>query len=304
MKAISNIDSSTFTSLEEGSEKPESSQPFITKKRNLSLQFFFGGFLFFCIVVCVCLAPVISSHLPNEQNLKARLQPPSSQHPLGTDTFGRDVLARVLHGGRFSLLLSSVVVVLTACVGTALGMMAGRTRGWLDEGILRLLDLFIALPSFAVALVLAALFKADFWVLVLALSITGWTPYARLARAVCLELNSKLFLEAAQALGGRETHLILWHIFPNTVSAIIATVFLRFGHTLLSIAGLSFLGLGAQPPTADWGLMLAEARPYMQRFPLLVLVPGLSIFLTSLSVTFIGHGLQKTLRARNFTFHS
>lgn len=266
------------------------------KKRSFS--FVIAASSFSLIVLLAWLAPLLSQHSPYEQVLLERLQPPSWEHPLGTDPLGRDILARLLYGGRFSLLLTAIVVTISASLGSFIGLLAAYFGGWLEEIILRILDLFTAFPSFAVALIIAALLKPNFWTLVLALCLTAWTPYARLARAVGLELNSKAFIEAAKALGGGDWHLIYRHILPNALRPLIATVFLRYGHTLLSISGLSFLGLGAQPPTADWGLMLAEARPYMQRLPLLVLVPGLSIFVTSLSVSLMGQAMIQS-RSKN-----
>ncbi len=266
------------------------------KKR--SLTFIMAASSFSLIVLITCLAPLLTKHNPYEQVLLERLQPPSWEHPLGTDPLGRDVLARLLYGGRFSLLLTAIVVTISASFGNFIGLLAAYFGGWFEEIIMRTLDLFTAFPSFAVALIIAALLEPNFWTLVLALCVTVWIPYARLARAVGLELNSKAFVEAARALGGGNWHLIYKHFLPNALRPLMATVFLRYGHTLLSISGLSFLGLGVQAPNADWGLMLAEARPYMQRIPLLVLIPGLSIFMTSLSVSLMGQAMVQP-RSRN-----
>ena len=248
------------------------------------------------ILLAAIFAQVLTPYEPNEQALLERLVPPNLQHPLGTDHLGRDLLARLLYGGRFSLFLSTVATVLTALIGLLVAVIAVRFGNWVDEALMRLVDLFLSFPSFALSLIIAASLKPSFWTLVLAVCVTGWTPYARLARAAALETQTKTFVEAARALGGTQNRIVFKHLLPSMLSPIFATVFLRFGHTLLLVAGLSFLGLGAQPPTADWGAMLAEARPYMQRSGTIMLVPGLAIFVTTMSVTFIGQGLSKAVR--------
>jgi peptide/nickel transport system permease protein len=157
---------------------------------------------------------------------------------------------------------------------------------------MRAIDLFLAFPNIIIALMIVVMLKPGFWALVLALTITGWTPYARLARAVGLEIATQTYIEAAVATGESEFLTMRKHILPNTLGPILAQVFLRFGHTLLTIAGLSYLGIGIQPPTPDWGSMLAEAQVYMVRVPSLILSPGLIIFITTLSVTMAGQGLM------------
>ena len=252
--------------------------------------------IFVGILLAVTLAHLLTPYSPNEQALLERLMPPSQQHLLGTDHLGRDLFARLLYGGRFSLLLSTVATLFTALIGLSVALVAVRFGHWVDEALMRLVDLFLSFPSFAVSLIIAALLKPSFWTLVLAVCATGWTPYARLARAAALETRTKVYIEAARALGSSQNRILFKHLLPNMLSPVFATVFLRFGHTLLLVAGLSFLGLGAQPPTPDWGAMLAEARPYMQRSATIMLVPGLAIFITTMSVTFIGQSLAQPLQ--------
>jgi peptide/nickel transport system permease protein len=250
-----------------------------------------GGILLLIVIVSLG-APWLTQHDPNQQVLTARLQPPSSLHPLGADHLGRDLLARLLYGGRSSLLLSALAVLFSVGIGVAIGALAGRVGGLFDEVTMRLVDVLIVFPSLVVALVIAALLDSSFGALLLALTITGWTTYARLARALTLDLLARPFIEAAVATGVSEGRLLLRHVLPNISGPILATSFLRFGHTLLTIAGLSYLGVGVQPPTPDWGAMLAEAQPYMQRAPLLLLAPAAAIFCTALSVTLMGQGLM------------
>lgn len=253
----------------------------------------FGLVVFGIIVLASILAPVLSHYDPNHQDLSHRLQKPSIQHILGTDSVGRDVFTRILYGGRETMVISFFSVLINAVVGTFLGAMAARRAGSVvDEILMRGIDLFISFPSMIVALIVVVMLKPGFWSIVIALSVTGWTPYARLARAVGLEINTQTYIEAAAATGESEFLTMRKHILPNTMGPILAQVFLRFGHTLLTIAGLSYLGIGIQPPTPDWGAMLADAQPFMVRVPTLILSPGLIIFITTLSVTLIGQGLM------------
>lgn len=245
------------------------------------------------VIVATLSAPWLAQHDPNQQILTMRLQAPSASYLLGADHLGRDLLARVLYGGRSSLLLSAWTVLLAGGAGVAIGVLAGRVGGLFDEVMMRLVDALIVVPHLVVALVVAALLKPSFGALLLALTITSWTTYARLARALTLDVLARPFVEAAVATGVSDARLLLRHVLPNISGPILATSFLRFGHTLLTVAGLSYLGVGVQPPTPDWGAMLADAQPYMQRAPLLLLAPALAIFVTALSVTLIGQGLTQ-----------
>jgi peptide/nickel transport system permease protein len=246
------------------------------------------------IVVATLAAPWLTPHDPNQQVLAQRLAPSSAAQWLGADQLGRDLLARILYGGRASLWLATVAVLLSGSIGVIIGLVAGRNGGLFDEFVMRLVDVLIVFPGIVLALVIAALLKPGFGSLLLALTITGWTTYARLTRALTLEVLARPFIEAALAVGLSERRLLLRYVLPNISGPLLAMTFLRFGHTLLTVAALSYLGVGVQPPTPDWGAMLAEAQPYMQRAPRLLIAPALLIFLTALSVTLIGQGL--TLR--------
>ena len=245
------------------------------------------------ILIATVGAPWLTPFEPNQQILSERLQPPSARHWLGADHLGRDLLARLLYGGRSSLLLSTLAVLIASTVGVAVGMLAGRVGGIFDEVTMRLVDVLIVFPGIVLAMVIAALLKPSFGALLLAITVTGWTSYARLARALSLEILARPFTEAALALGVTEGRLLLRHVLPNISGPLLAMSFLRFGHTLLTVAGLSYLGIGVQPPTPDWGAMLAEAQPYMQRLPILLIAPAFAIFCTALSVTLIGQALMR-----------
>jgi peptide/nickel transport system permease protein len=253
----------------------------------------FGLVTFGIIVFMSIFAPLLTAYDPTDQDLRNRLKFPSVEHPLGTDSLGRDVFSRILFGGRQALVISFVSVVISATIGTVLGALASRHAGSiLDEILMRAIDLFLSFPNIIIALMVVVTMKPGFWPLVLALTITGWTPYARLARAVGLEIATQTYIEAAAATGESEFLTMRKHILPNTLGPILAQIFLRFGHTLLTIAGLSYLGIGIQPPTPDWGSMLAEAQAFMVRVPTLILAPGLVIFIATLSVTMAGQGLM------------
>lgn len=252
----------------------------------------------FFIVATVVAAPLLTRYDPLDQVLREALRPPSAARWLGTDRLGRDLFARILYGGRFPLAITLTAISISATFGTLLGGVVGRLGGAAEEVVMRLIDVFISFPSVLVAFVIAALLKPGFGTLVLALTVTDWTPFARLARAITLEINTRAYIEAAAAVGASERLILRKHVFHHLVGPVLAMGFLRFGHGLLTIAGLSYLGLGAQPPAPDWGGMLAEAQPYMERFPVLVLAPGLVIFITALSVALAGRGLTLMFDAR------
>ena len=251
------------------------------------------------IGIVAVFAPLLAPYDPNDQNLSARLELPSPAHPFGTDHLGRDVLSRLLIGSRFSLAITTVSVLISGIFGTLAGAFAGRTGGSTDEVAMRVVDVVLVFPDLVVAFALASLLGQSFGTIVLAVTLFAWTPYARLARAVALEVNTREFMEAAVALGSTPLFILRRHVLPNIMGPILAMGFLRFGQILITIAGLSYLGVGAQPPTPDWGAMLWEAQPYMRRVPSLTLIPGVTIFITALSVTLLGQYMM--LRARSRT---
>ncbi|MDX3103799.1 ABC transporter permease [Nonomuraea angiospora] len=256
-----------------------------------------GSILFGVIAALLVLAPWLAPYPPAQQDLVARLEGSSAAHLLGTDHLGRDVLSRLLDGGRFSLAVATVTLVICAVTGTLVGFVVARRGGLLDTVVMRVTDILLAFPEMVVALFLVAVLGTGDLTLVLALTIGGWTPFCRLARGVALEINGRDFIEAAQALGCSGWFIIRRHLLPNALPPLLAHAAVRFGHKLITVGALSFLGLGVQPPFSDWGSMLSEAIPYLDRSPLLVLAPGAAIFVAALSVTLAGRGLE-TLRAR------
>ncbi|KSU77590.1 peptide/nickel transport system permease protein [Pseudarthrobacter enclensis] len=248
------------------------------------------------IVLAVALSPWLAPYPPAEQNLAIRLAAPSGAHLLGTDHLGRDTFSRLLDGGRFSLTLAALATVLTALAGTAVGVLSARRGGWLDEFLTRTNDVLLAMPEMVVALFLVAVLGTGYHSLLLALTVTGWTPFARLARSLAMDVSARGFVEAAHVLKCPPSFIVLKHIIPHLAGPLLGQATLRFGHFLINVGALSYLGLGVQPPQSDWGSMLAAAQPYAARAPLTILAPGLVIFAVALSVTLLGQHLFRTSR--------
>jgi peptide/nickel transport system permease protein len=240
------------------------------------------------IVLSVVLSPWIAPYPPAAQDLTARLAPPGPAHWLGTDHLGRDTLSRLLDGGRFSLVTAAVATVLTAVIGTGIGVLSARRRGWVDELLTRTNDVLLALPEMVVALFLVAVLGPGPLSLLLALTVTGWTPFARLARTLAYDISARGFVDAARVVGCTPSFIIFRHVLPHLAAPVLGQATLRFGHLLISVGALSYLGLGVQPPQSDWGSMLAAAQPFADRAPLGILAPGLVIFTVALCVTLLG----------------
>ena len=209
---------------------------------------------------CCVLTPWIAPHDPATQDLGNRLAGPSAEHWFGTDHLGRDVLSRLMWGGRFSVTIAAITLVICAVTGTIIGAVAARRGGWLDELVMRSVDVLICFPDVVIALFLIALFGTGYGTLIAALTITGWTPFARLMRGLALEINAKDYIEAAEILGSPKSYIIFRHVIPNAIRPVMAMGFLRFGHKLITVGALSYLGLGVQPPDSDWGVDAAR-RP-------------------------------------------
>jgi ABC-type dipeptide/oligopeptide/nickel transport system permease subunit len=258
-----------------------------------------GAALLTVILLILLLTPWIAPYDPAAQDLTNRLAGPSAEHWFGTDHLGRDVLSRLMWGGRFSVTIAAITLVISAVVGSLIGAVAARVGGWFDELVMRTVDVLICFPDVVIALFLIALFGTGYTTLIIALTISGWTPFARLMRGLALDINSKDFVEAAEILGLPRWYILLRHVIPNAMRPVVAMSFLRFGHKLITVGALSYLGLGVQPPDSDWGAMLLDAQPYMQRAPTVGILAGAAIFLTALSVTMIGQGLDVRKRRRS-----
>ena len=246
----------------------------------------------------VLTASVWTRHDPTRQQLSQVLQPMSAQHLLGTDHLGRDMGARLLYGGRLSLLIGGVAVGIGLVIGVPLGAISGFQGGLTDLLIQRLADVLLSFPGFLLALSLVSMLGVGLQNVIIAVGISAIPSFIRLVRGSVLSLREQVFVEAARALGQRPG-IILWrHVLPNAMAPIIVQATLNLGSSILVAAGLGFLGLGVQSPTAEWGTMLGEGRQYIFRAPLLTMFPGLAIFLAVLAFNLLGDGLRDALDPR------
>ena len=244
------------------------------------------------LVIVAAIAPVFVPHHPYEQDLEKAFLPPSLEYPFGTDDFGRCIFSRIIFGTRISLAIGVVVTAISAVTGIILGMLAGFYSGIVDEVIMRIVDIFLAFPGLILALVIAGLLGPGTFNVLFALSLVGWMGYARVVRGVVLAEKEKNFVETARALGAGSLYIMYRHLLPNVLAPVIVMATLGIGQAILAAAGLSFLGLGAQPPVPVWGSMLNDGKIYLQTAPHLTIFPGLAIMITVLSFNFLGDGLR------------
>lgn len=237
-------------------------------------------------------APFLAPYDPLAQNIDQRLKPPSLEHPMGTDHLGRDILSRVIWGSRISLLIASVVVLISIVVGTIAGIVAGYYGGLVDEAIMRITDMFMAFPRLILALAVAAALGPGLLNMIMAISFVGWPVYARLVRGVTLQVVSETYVEAAVAIGARDSRIIFSHVLPMIITPVIIQGTLDIGVTILTAAGLGFLGLGIQPPTPEWGVMVSEGRRFITEQWWVSTFPGLMIFLATLGFNLLGDGMR------------
>jgi len=257
-----------------------------------------GAVLILVLVLIAVFAPYIAPHDPIEINLKERLLAPNMEYPLGTDNLGRCMLSRIIYGARISLQIGIIVVGITSVIGITLGMIAGYYGGVVDELIMRGVDILLVFPGIILALVIAGILGPGLFNVMLALAIVGWTGYARVVRGVVLSVKEKEYVESARALGVGDWYIITRHILPSCVAPIIVIATLGMAYVILAAAALSFLGLGAQPPTPEWGSMLNNGKNFMRTAPHLTIFPGLAIMITILAFNFIGDGLRDVLDPR------
>ena len=258
-----------------------------------------AGLVLIAILALIALtAPLIAPADPLKQVLSTRLKPPSAANWLGTDQLGRDVLSRMIYGSRISLLIGIVVVGLAASVGTLVGLAAGYFGGWVDEALMRLTDVFFAFPALILAMAISGALGPSLTNAMIAIAIVSWPVYARLVRAQVLSLREREYVEAARSLGAPAERIVWGHILPNTLAPLLVQASFDMGGAILSAAGLSFIGFGTQPPTAEWGVMISEGRNYIATHSWLSLVPGLAILLTGAAFNLIGDGLRDALDPR------
>jgi peptide/nickel transport system permease protein len=233
-----------------------------------------------------------------DPDIASKLEAPSRDHPLGTDRLGRDILARILFGGRTSLSLGFMVVLVAVAIGLPLGAIAGFFGGWVDEVIMRITDVFLSFPPMLLAIAIAAALGPSFFNSMLAISIVWWPWYTRIVRAQTLSIKERAYIEAARGIGVRSVKIITRHVLPNVITPILVQITIDIGAAILTGAVLSFLGLGVQPPTPDWGKMVDVGRAYMLVAPWFATFPGLCLFLVALSMNLLGDGLRDVLDPR------
>jgi peptide/nickel transport system permease protein len=262
------------------------------KKHRLAL---IGGGVLVVLIGMAALAPLLAPCDPLDQDLYRRLEPPSSANLFGTDDFGRDILSRVIYGARISLRIGLISISIALSTGTMLGLVAGYKGGWFDTVIMRLMDIMLAFPSILLAIAIVAVTGPGIDNVMVAVSIVMVPQYARLVRASVLSIREMAYVEAARALGARDSRILRSSVLPNCMAPLIVQSTLSLGTAILDAAGLSFLGLGAQPPTPEWGAMLAGGRELLLKAPWVMTFPGLAIFFVVLGLNLFGDGLRDAL---------
>jgi peptide/nickel transport system permease protein len=250
------------------------------------------------LVLCAVFADVVSPYRPLEQAMSQRLRPPSAAHLLGTDDFGRDILSRILFGSRVSLQVGFVAVGIAGSLGVVLGLLSGYFGGWLDNVLMRSMDVLLAFPAILLAVTIMALLGPNTTNVMIAIGIAYIPIFARVVRGTVLTVKPNEYVEAARAAGASELRVLVRHVVPGTTGPIIVQVSLALAYAILAEAALSFLGLGTQPPTPTWGSMLSFGRDFVREAPWFTFFPGFAIFLTVLSLNLVGDGLSDALDPR------
>jgi peptide/nickel transport system permease protein len=247
------------------------------------------------LVLVAALAPWFATHSPIAQDLVARLQPPSTAHWLGTDEFGRDIYSRIVYGSRITLYIVGLVVILVGPVGLLIGTVAGYLGGWIDAVLMRITDIFLAFPRLILALAFVSALGPGVENAIIAIAITAWPPYARIARAETLTVRNSDFIAAIRLQGASSARIIWGHVMPLCTSSLIVRLTLDMAGIILTAAGLGFLGLGAQPPLPEWGAMISTGRQYLLEQWWVATMPGIAILIVSLGFNLLGDGLRDVL---------
>ena len=243
-------------------------------------------------------APLVAPYDPTKTDVVNRLAPPSGAHWFGTDALGRDILSRVIYGSRVSLRIALLAAVIATAIGVPLGIVSGYFRGRTDDLLMRLTDMFMAFPSLILAMAIAAALRPTLENVIIAISLAAWPAYARLARSVTLALREETFVEAARASGATSGRILRRHVLPGVLSPVVIQISLSMGGIILTAAGLGFIGLGAQPPTPEWGVMIAEGRNFITQQWWVSTFPGIAIALVVLGFNLLGDGIRDILDPR------
>lgn len=258
----------------------------------------FGLFVIVIFALIAVFAPLLAPFDPLQQDIPNGLAAPSPDHWMGTDKLGRDVFSRMLYGARISLGAGLGVVLMSAVIGTLIGIVAGYVGGWADEGIMRVTDIFFAFPSLILAMAIAGALGPSLQNALIAVAVVTWPVYARLVRGQVLILRNREFVQAARAVGAGHGLILRRHLFPNTLSPLLVQASFDMGVTILAVAGLSFIGFGAQPPTPEWGVMISEGRNYITTHWWLTFFPAMAMLLAVAGFNLVGDGLRDVLDPR------
>lgn len=270
----------------------------VTKNRSLlsrlysQKKVFFSFLIILFVVIIGIAAPWIVPHDPNEPYFDALLQPPSAEHWLGTDNLGRDTFSRLVYGTRVTLQVATIAVTITLVVGTIIGILAGYIGGMIDNILMRIMDVLLAMPSIILAMAIVAILGPSLTNAMIAVGVSSIPSFARLTRSATLSIKSLTYVEASQAIGTSHVRIIFKQILPNIMSTILVYASLNVGIAILDTAALSFIGLGAQPPTAEWGAMLSDGRDYITQAWWLVTFPGIAITIVVFAFNIFGDGLR------------
>jgi peptide/nickel transport system permease protein len=257
-----------------------------------------GASILIVFVLAAALAPLLTPFDPLAQNVIKGLRPPSAEFPLGTDKLGRDMFSRLLYGARVSLFVGFAVVVGSALIGGLFGLAAGWFGGWLDEVMMRVTDIFFAFPGLILAMAIAAALGPSLQNALIAITAVTWPVYARLVRGQILALKQREFIEAARVIGASQPRIIFRHLLPNSLAPLLVQASFDLGGSILSVAGLSFIGFGAQPPFPEWGVMISEGRNYIATQWWLATSPAVAMLLVVAGFNLLGDGLRDVLDPR------
>lgn len=258
----------------------------------------FGAVLVIILILLSLAAPIIAPYSPDKQDLSQKLRPPSVSHWMGTDEYGRDVLSRMLYGGRISLSVGFVAVGISLFIGVLLGSLAGYFGGWVDQAIMRTVDIVLCIPTLFLILMLIVFLGPSLFNIMVIIGLTSWTELSRLVRAEFLTLKQRDYVSAARAVGASNRRIIFMHILPNALAPIFISATFGVAGAILLESGLSFLGLGVQPPMASWGNILTSGKDYITQAWWLTMIPGMAIFITVMGYNLLGDGLRDIMDPR------